>query len=435
MARSETAAPGLQLTPPGPPMPPTATRPSSRAHGRSAAAAATLAALTISLTIGAGAGSAHAQTGNEASQFSKADFTIAFKDKNNDYITGTQLDTFFNRVNCACEAPVTIEVRLNAASRAKFDSTRMYESVLRAGDDTCVCKGAACGTINCLDVSERVNAAVLLNGPLDFKTNVRKLFEAGLASGSDLSTACDRDQAQSLWFWMDSSADSDMSTDVTDVTVQIQLDGRGPAAPTGVTVTPGNQALAVSWASAGLQSDLQGYQVMCSRGENLPPFKGVYAPAFTTKSEACSNTTVTVGALATPPSTPANLAINSAGVAVRGAPPPALAALNPDFLCSDLLPNQTSARLFRLQNDINYVVGVIAIDKRGNPSVLTEVLMETPKATQDFYTGYRSAGGQAEGGCAVAGTGSRSAGGLLLLFGALAVAFRRRRNTRREDVQ
>lgn len=411
-------------------MPPTFARMQSHNHRRSVVTA--VAVLGVVLFLVGSAGTAHAQD-TTGQMFSKADFTIDFRDKNDKYITGTALDTFFNRVNCGCSAPVTIEVRLLPASRSKFDSSRTYESKLRAGDDTCVCVGAACGTVNCKDISATQNAALLLNSPIQFKTNVRALFEAGLPAGADPSTVCERDQAQSIWFWMDTSGDDDMSTDVTDVTVQIQLDGKGPPSPTGVTVTPGNQALAVSWNSLGQQSDLQGYQVLCSRGENLPPFKGVYSAAFTSNTANCPTNTVTV----TPALTTAGseLSVNQAALAVRGAPPPALAALNPDFVCSDLLSNATSARLFRLQNDINYVVGVVAIDKRGNPSVLTEAVMETPKATQDFYTGYRSAGGEAEGGCAVAG-GRGSAFGLGgVLTGVLTVLLWRRRRDRRSAEQ
>jgi hypothetical protein len=390
-----------------------------------------VAAVSVAIALVTSAGAARAQTTTPEQMFSKADFTVAFRDKNDKYLTGTELDIFFNRVNCACAAPVTVEVRLQPASRAKFDPSANYESKLRAGDDTCVCVGASCGAINCRDISLPQNAALLLNTPLDFRTNVRALFEAAAPLGADPSTVCDIDRGQSLWFWMDTSRDDDMSTDVTDVTVQIQLDGRGPPAPTGVTVSPGNQALAVSWNSLGQQSDLQGYQVLCSRGADLPPFKGVFSPAFNTDTESCLTNTVTVSPLTNPAS---DVSTNSSALQIRGEPPRVLSSLNPDFLCTDLLANQTNARLFRLQNDVNYVVGVISIDKRGNPSPLVEAIMDAPKATQDFYSGYKSAGGESLGGCSIVGTdagGSALGMGGILIGLATAITRSLRRRARR----
>jgi MYXO-CTERM domain-containing protein len=82
-------------------------------------------------------------------------------------------------------------------------------------------------------------------------------------------------------------------------------------------------------------------------------------------------------------------------------------------------------RIEGLQNGIPYAVSIVAIDKLGNPSIVSEALLAQPVPTRDFYSGYRAAGGDSEGGCSVGGRGS--AGAALGLAGLALLLVRRRK--------
>jgi hypothetical protein len=406
-------------------------------------------------------------TANGGLGLSKADFVdMAFmykKDGEWVFMNKTTFDTFFNRRRCECDEEVQVRVSLLASSRNKI-SGKMGTIRLRAGDETCVCQGAACTGSLCADVSEPQDMAGLINGNVDFKFNVRKLFAAGRAASTDPATICERDDNQNVYIWID-GPDADTSTDVTDATTQVKLDGIGPPAPQNITAAGGEEALQVSWDQIPTTSDMQGYQVVCARGQDIPVFANPPRARFDSPS-ACLAANATSDASASDAAAPSvsdggvsdasaassaltavddptNLLAQSsqadAGTLERGPPPAALASLDPIYACSDLLTSGTSARLFRLQNNVPYVVGVVAVDLRGNPSKLTEVVLQKPSPTRDFYTGYRQSGGAADGGyCTFATSGdsrparSARAGWLVLGLGLLAIGRRRRhrRSTR-----
>jgi hypothetical protein len=357
------------------------------------------------------------QNGTAGLGVTKADFTLAFMEKKDDqwvFMNKTTFDTYFNRARCECDTEVQVRVTLAAPARRRL-SGKTGDVKLRAGDNTCVCTGAACTNIRCTNLGPPQPLVGLVNNSLEFRFKVRDLFAAG-RSADDTSPVCDVEQKQDVWLWIDSN-DSGTDPDITDVTMQVELDGRAPPAPTGLNATGGNDALQVSWDAIGHIADFQGYQVLCARGGEYPPFPNHFTPRYTNVA-ACpaagtssgtdggvdagtdGGTTTTTGALMK------ELSTNVQAVeAMRGPAPPPLAARNPDFLCSDLLSTQTGTRLFRLQSGIPYAVGVVSIDKRGNASPLTEVVVQTPTATVDFYTGYRDVGGAAEGGFCSLGSG------------------------------
>ena len=233
-------------------------------------------------------------TGTSPTALAKTDFDIRlWQKRGNDWviINATTAETFFNRARCLCDEPVRVQVRLTATGLAKARNSRRAELKLRAGDQTCVCTGAACATINCKDLDSPRDINGLINGGLDFDTTVRAVFEAGRPA-SAAGTACNRDETQNLWLWMDSAEDADADTDLTDVNYSIRLDGVPPQAPTGLRVTPGNEALEVSWEPLGYLDDLQGYIVFCSRAGDLDVFPGQYSPLYSTPASLCPERTV-----------------------------------------------------------------------------------------------------------------------------------------------
>ena len=370
-----------------------------------------------------------------------ADFTWFFDRQNPDgsweAMNKTTFDTFFNHARCGCKAPVRVRIVLSSAGRTKVNGGRGTVK-LRAGDSSCVCNtAAACLNSACTDLSTAQDVVGLLNSYMEFTTTVDALFQAGHAS--DTGDLCNREENKNLWIWIDSLTDSSDFTVITDGSTAVALDGAGPPAPSGVEVVGGNDALAVSWPEIAKLADFQGYQVLCARGGRYAPFPGVFKPGFESSVTACP-----AG------SSSSALTADDTSVAVQAATqtttniPLDLAALNTDFLCSDLLTSGHDTRIFRLENGVPYVVGVVSVDLRKNASPITQVAIQTPTPTRDFYAGYRADGGDAEGGfCALAGgapggpatTATRAARTpwLLAAAGLALIGLGRRRHRRPRD--
>lgn len=394
-----------------------------------------------------------------------ADFTIEFRTWDSQKMKGVEMnkttfETYFNRAHCECRTEIEVLVRLSDAGRRKIEG-KTGDVRLRAGDNTCVCTGGNCPVEpKCKDLGPTQSLTGLVNQPLSFVFPVRDLFDDRTATGN----ICDRETNQNVWVWINSSISPGSDPDLTDVSKQVELDGRGPPSPTGLNAVGGNEALQVSWNSLAEQPDLQGYQVLCARNGNLAPFPGVFKPRFdsplcpagtsagsdggadagvsdagSTASDAGSTASDagSTAALIRTGAAPDEVSVNQSPLtaAMRGPAPDNLAALDPTFTCSNLITSQTSTRLRRLQNGIPYVVGVVAIDKRGNASPLTEVVAQAPIQTIDFYSGYRREGGAAQGGCVLtAGAPSNTTPTTWLLLGFSLLALRlglRRRGDRR----
>jgi hypothetical protein len=370
-------------------------------------------------------------TGTSPTGLTKGDFEIRLLEKDGDeykYFNDTVYETFFNRARCLCDAPVRVQVNLTTAALSKVRTGTRAEFRMRAGDQTCVCTGANCANLNCKDLGVARDLATLVKGPLTFDTTVRTLFEAGRPSGAS-GNICDRDEMQNLWLWMDSD-DAGADTELTDVSFPIRLDGVPPGTPTGLRVSPGNEALEVSWDALSYLDDLQGYIIFCSRGGDLPVFKaGTFSPEYTTPAGLCPGDAVQ-SALSD------SSQDDSPSEGTRGPAPAGIAALDPAFVCSDILTSGGPRRIYQLQNGIPYAVGISSVDKRGNASAISEVVLQEPIPTRDFYKSYKEAGGSAEGGfCTVGGDlhggGRRSPALALAVLGPLFLLALRRSRRRR----
>jgi hypothetical protein len=376
--------------------------------------------------------------GSSPTGLTKADFDIQLMQKDGNtwkYFNKTVYDTFFNRARCQCDEPVRVVVRLATTSVGKVGVGARAEFRLRAGDATCVCTGANCANLNCKDLDTPRDLAALVTGGLTFDTTVRAVFEAGRPAGAT-GDICNRDEMQNLWLWMDSD-DAGADTELTDVSYPLRLDGLPPAVPSGVKVTPGNEALSVTWDPLPYLDDLQGYVVFCSREGVKAVFPGAFKPEYNTPAALCPGRVLgaltATAAATTTTADPAALDDSAADNVMRGPAPGPIAALDPQFACSDILTSRGERRLYQLQNGIPYAVGVASIDKRGNASPIEEVVLQTPIPTRDFYNSYRKEGGTAEGGfCAVASAGGRPAPWLAaaLLAPLLALLLRRTRRPR-----
>jgi hypothetical protein len=81
-----------------------------------------------------------------------------------------------------------------------------------------------------------------------------------------------------------------------------------------------------------------------------------------------------------------------------------------------------SRRISGLRNGVPYEVRVVGISEAGNESTPSEPLVGTPQLVNDFWEGYRSAGGSEQGGCGTGGAGA------LALLGLVPLALRRSRS-------
>jgi hypothetical protein len=153
----------------------------------------------------------------------------------------------------------------------------------------------------------------------------------------------------------------------------IQLDVIAPAAPNATRADPSDSGLIVNWGSgsgsvdAGVGGSPTSFKVYCSPGTAGTPATGSIA--------------------------------NECGT-VTGA-------------------GTTQARVGGLQNGTTYDVQVTALTIGGNESGRSNTIQGTPVQVDDFWRGYRGAGGREQGGC---GTG---AAGLVALLAAAPLALRR----------
>ena len=220
---------------------------------------------------------------------------------------------------------------------------------------------------------------------------VARLFNALASPGCGSTGTCDRPEScqtppssQDIFFWAQTS--SNALPDSTELVFTLNLNGQVQLAPTVSTVEDANQALAVTWTWPSQPSsdpNLIGVQLFCQRGADQQVFStGTFGASYVQSSMLCPNVTATV------------------------TQPAAFSNQSPTFLCSGLLPLETTSyRISGLQNGVEYGVGVAAVDKYGNLSAIapSEILHGIPTAGMD--------GRQSEDGGASADGGTSADGG------------------------
>jgi hypothetical protein len=319
---------------------------------------------------------------------------------------------FFNNARCLCEDDVQISVDLSAAKRSLITEGNVRMMV---GPESCVDeKPDVRAAAGCIELGERKLGDLGSNGWIQ-QTTVKRLFEA-----RPNSMGCNDQFQQFVWLFLttNNKTTPELNGDAAPK-LELSLDGQPPEVPADVKVTPGNEALNVSWTRQMGQSSFNGYVVFCARGGTLP----VFNPSFYDGHMYSSPATVCPDKVVSPLVTFADTV--SEGEAV--APPAAFQRLDPAFTCSDLLTTAGDARIGGLENKVPYVVGVTAVDTHGNPSPITVGFLQTPIPTRDFYQGYRSAGGTAEGGYCAYGRGRPGLFALGIVISVMLVLRRRRR--------
>jgi hypothetical protein len=334
--------------------------------------------------------------------------------------TDVEKERYFNRARCECKDPIRLRADPTAAGKAKAGAVKGGNVELRVGNADCVTADPTnFRNAKCLTLGKTTMADLFRNG-LEVETDVGALFGApNITDGA----SCAIQGPQTVWLLVDVNLDTfpDMGfADSSAPKLGLFLDGQAPPPPPNITLTPGNEAINVSWSRDTLIDDQQGYVVFCSRA-GLP----VFAESYYSGDEFYTKATLCPGKV-TQAQRQAQQATPDGGAPTVGIPAPLeMEQLDPRFLCSDLITTSNEWRIRILQNDIKYMVGVASVDIRGNASPIQTVYVQAPVPTRDFYRAYKEAGGQA-GGCAYAAGAGPGAALLVLVTGAALLRRRRR---------
>jgi hypothetical protein len=362
-------------------------------------------------------------------------------------LNATEQKYYFNRARCECDADKT---NLKGSFRVAVQNAQNTADKIRyllnqnaAGGSGTVRLFAGGNIVNCLTPNAAVGGAALgaycvnLLDPSNLNAEVTGgmatiaagrvwysnaipvawLFNAvtnPVCSGSncDSTASCDTSSATiNIYFWAQTT--SGQTPDMTDASFPVNLVGQSAFVPDSVSATGGNEALTVSWKwpndlSPSGNAAFLGVQIFCVRGADVQVFKDkTFGASYLTAPMVCPN--------------------------IKQATSTGIDALDPNYLCSGLLPSTTNSyRITGLQNDITYRVGVAAIDRYNNASIITDLVDGMPVATVDFYSAYKNAGGAAQGGYCSLARGQRTPA-IFALAGLAAVGLllgRRRRRRR-----
>ena len=411
----------------------------------------TLAAVAVAAAIALASPLAFAQTGGTTGTtlgtLTKDDVFIGIQRNKGENLTEVNRAKFLNNASCACKRPAWIKAVINTSALAK-------SSLVPGGDSVSMWLGTSCDQPTLLSYCHPLGMTVMsdfrANGML-VPTTVDVIatnygINAGLtgtggagntggaggaggaggtssdstpSSSSSGSSPCDGlgDMfSQTVWLFIESAPGLH---DALSMSYGITIDAAPPPVPVAHDPGPANEALIATWTALDktLTTDLAGYQIFCSRGNELQVFP---TGTFTTYVDTCGNDPADVPLLP--------IKSSATGVIDR----------NTNFVCSDLLSvADTSFRLKILENGVNYTVGVAAVDSHGNASKVMP-LSGKPIETTDFYHAYRNGDpqGATTGGCSVTGStpsDAATAAGLMLL-GLVGVRARRRDARARKDL-
>jgi len=388
-----------------------------------------------------------------AAALSTSDFTFflqRYDTGQKDWVqmNSTEQQFFFNRARCECDGDTTnwsgyFKIAIQSASTTSTKvAALLTQNLLSSGRAAIFAGGNA---TNCLDpnnvlakdtclnliepgtqaagieggITAIVNPTVWKSSPIPaawlFNSTTSPICTSAAECDSKANCATASPLTATIYVWVQTTALQ--TPDLSNLSFNVNLVGQVSFAPTDVTVQGGNEALAVSWdwpidLNPSANPTFMGTQVFCVRGADNPVFQaGIFSPSYMTSSGTngiCQN-----------------IAPASSSTGILG--------LDPAYLCSGLLPSTSkNYRIWQLQNGISYGVGVAAIDKYGNASIISDLVYGIPIPTVDFYTEYKNSGGTAQGGfCAVGG--GRDGPGILTLAGlaGLGLALWRRRKRSR----
>jgi len=219
----------------------------------------------------------------------------------------------------------------------------------------------------------------------------------------------------------------------------ISVDTTPPPEPIEISASSGDGAITVRWtAPTGDNSqDIEFYQVLCRRPDQ--PTQPVKDASFRENTRYFYSACVDGKMYRRPPPTQAanNPPAPTSDIPKAAMDPKATPfSLHPAFICSDRVQamgaSSFSTRVDGLENDIEYELAVVAIDRNGNPSSPKSLVKAMPKPVSNPFAQYCESGSAncpIGFGCslAVARQASASVSGLWLALAGLPLFLRRRR--------
>lgn len=184
-------------------------------------------------------------------------------------------------------------------------------------------------------------------------------------------------------------------------TQAFNVDTVGSPPPTSVKATTGDRLLNVSWTAITEQSDTDSYNVYCDAtgtatdaGVSDATSSDAALADSATSTDASGDATTDAGSTATDAGTTSSDAgdpgVCGGTLLIPGQQAPA--SMVP---CATVTGASSQSIVVKgLRNDTFYRVAVAAVDKYGNPGVLSNVTCETPADVIDFFETYRESGGQ-----------------------------------------
>jgi hypothetical protein len=369
---------------------------------------------------------ARAQMTGAGSALTKADFTLQLEQDTDPSQDGTNWVPLLenqpeallalNQAHCECgeNARLRLIVKL-AASAGTNANPPLIRSTgqIRVVAGTSACVSGDLPTRNaatCVDLGAALDVATLAGtrqGVVEF--TVRNLFQARAAARGDAGATdvCNVDQFEQF-IWLFVNADRNDEPDLTGDQApsrKVLLDGQAPPAPSVNAPGAGEGRLNLSWETGTAPADLNRYVLFCSQDGK---------PARTK------------------PPTSSKEYKTAQAVCQAAGPADPIAARNVMYDCGSVGAQSTSASISGLMNGLPYRVGVAAVDRNGNASPITMIVVGTPVPTEDFFERYRAAGGSDDGGfCAFGRRGRAGAlGSFALMLVATALVLRRRRGGR-----
>ncbi|MFO0666741.1 MAG: hypothetical protein U0174_22515 [Polyangiaceae bacterium] len=227
-------------------------------------------------------------------------------------------------------------------------------------------------------------------------------------STADVCTDKNQQTISVYIFWVK----GDGSPAGTPASQAFNVDTVGPAPPTEVKVTAGDRLLNLSWKSSKEQSDIQSYNAYCDVSSATAADGGTDssvadADAGLSTADASADpgdggvdgtASSDAGSAAAADSGTTNTNSSTCKSSVLTPGKQAPVGMVPCGSVAGLGAGSLSAK--GLVNGSYYRVGIAAVDKYGNPGVLSELVCDTPVDVIDFFETYRDSGGTG-GGCSM----------------------------------
>jgi len=342
-----------------------------------------------------------------------------------------------NRADCVADLSWTWAINVNGIS---FDHLDIYA---KADNTSCADLVARTTTKTCFKVGSLVEKDVKLGQR--FNTKLRAIIQAARLEDVDptmeLNVPVEKcDIAGSMkpttvylhFVPMDGGGTPIGGTSANDMSFQTAWDIGGPAPPSSLTLTGGSQLVTAHWPTGGtgsVESDFVKWRAYYYTDDSapVPTVKGIDGGDETdtdpgdadaaVASDSATDVTVDSAPASTTEACPSGVPF------VAGLPPtPAVLAL-PHVDGTSLNGKMT---IDGLTNHKRYAVAIAAVDKYENSGALSNYDCFMPRETNDFYTVYQGAGGQAGGGfCAIGAPGATPIAVLFLAVTALGLVARR----------